>query len=101
MRQSYPISSQEFNDVIQTAYGDLVYLLGYSDSDGYRYSGVFEAIELSGISYLATTSGIPHLGNADSKNNMGLDPTTTSDVIIQYLKFDYIYRKSNGFIRGN
>lgn len=101
MRKDYPISSQEFNDIVQTAYGDLVYLLGYSDSDGHRYSGIFETIEESGIAYLASTSGIPHLGNADSKNHLGLDPTTTSNAVIQYLKFDYIYRKSKGFIRGN
>ncbi len=100
MRRNYPISSQELNDIILTAYGDLCYLLGYSDSDHNRYSGLFEAIEESGIAYLATTSGIPHLGNVDSKYQLGLSTDTTSEVIINFLKFDYVYRKDRGYIRG-
>jgi len=101
MRRNYPISSQELNDIIVNAYGDLCYLLGYADSDNNRYSGLFEAIEESGLAYLATASGIPHLGNNDSKYQLGLSYVNTTDTIVHFLKFDYLYRKDRGYIRGN
>jgi len=98
MRKDYPLSSQELNDIILTAYGDLCYLLGYIDSDNNRYSGLYESIEESGLAYLASSSGILHAGNNDSKYQLGLSPTYTSDRLIQYLKFDYIYRKDRKYI---
>jgi len=98
MRRNYPLSSQEFNDIIVNAYGDLCYLLGYTDSGNNRYSGVFEAIEESGLAYLATSSGVPHIGNVDSKYQLGLSPNATSDMLIHYLKFDYVYRKDRRYI---
>lgn len=101
MKRNYPISSQELNDILTTAYGDLCYLLGYIDSNENRYSGIFESIELSGLAYMGTSSGIPHLGNEDSKYHLGLGYNTTTDKIVQFLKFDYIYRKDRGYIRGN
>ena len=98
MRNNYPISSQELNDIIIEAYGNLCYLLGYQDSDDNNYSGLYQYIEESGISYMTTTSGIPHLGNIDYKYQLGLSDDTTSDKLIQYLKYDYLYRKSLGYI---
>jgi len=97
MRNQYPLSSQELNDVFVTAYGDLCYLLGYDDGSN-RYSGLYERIEESGLAYLSTTSGIPHIGTDDSKYHIGLDDGSTSSYVIQYLKFDYIYRKIRNFI---
>lgn len=98
MRDNFPISSQEFNDIIIEAYGNLCYLLGYRDSDNNVYSGIYEVLESSGNAYLGSISGILHTGNIDAKYQMGLDEETTSDKLIQYLKFDYIYRKSLGYI---
>jgi len=101
MKKNYPISSQELNDIILTAYGDLCYLLGYTDSDNNNYSGLYDGIELSGVAYLATSSGIPHIGTNDSKYELGLNCQNTTDFIVNFLKYDYIYRKDRGFIKGN
>lgn len=97
MRSNYPVSSMEFNDKILSAYEHYVYLLGYDDGTN-QYSGLYDNIEESGLAYLGTESGIPHVGNIDSKYAIGLDEGTTSEEVINYLRYDYVYRKYLGMI---
>lgn len=97
MRNQYPLSSQELNDIFVSAYGDICFLLGYDDGST-RYSGLYERIEESGLAYLSTSSGILHVGTDDSKYHLSLDEYSTSSYLIQYLKFDYVYRKLRNFI---
>ena len=98
MRDKYPISSQEFNDIVLEAYGNLCYLLGHETSESVYYSGVYDRVEESGVAHMSSMSGILHVGNIDSKYQLGLSENTTSDMLIQYLKYDYLYRKSLGYI---
>lgn len=98
MRTDYPVSSMEFNDRMLMAYENLTYLLGYED-DSNRYSGLYENLEESGLAYMGNQSGIPHVGNIDTKYRIGLDEGTSSEQIITYLKFDYLYRKKLDMIR--
>jgi hypothetical protein len=97
MRNQYPISSQEFNDIVIEAYGNLCYLLGYNDSVN-DYSGVYDRLDASGLSFMNSTSGILHIGNVDAKYQLGLSQETTSEMLIQYLKYDYLHRKSLNYI---
>lgn len=95
MRNYYPLSSQEISDKILLGYENLIDLLGHKEDNYDPYSGLYDILETSGVSYLNTdASGIPHIGI----NNHELDYTTSTSDLISYLKFDYIYRKTYGEI---
>lgn len=98
MRSTYPLSSQELNDKLLMAYSHLVYLLGY-DADSQRYSGHYEILENSGNAFMTNSSGIPHIGNYVDNYRIGIDAENTSDQVIYYSKWDYIYRKFLGVIK--
>lgn len=84
MRSNYPLSSAELNDRLLTSYENLVYLLGYEADNEPVYSGLFDFLELSGNLALTSQSGIPGYNMAK---------------MIDFLRFDYIYRKHYGEIQ--
>lgn len=84
MRKNYPISSQELNDKIFGYYSDLVYLLGYEENGSISYSGLYNTLDSSGTNILLSSSGIP---------------STNMPRMLDFLKFDYIYRKHYGKIK--
>lgn len=98
MRSDYPVSSQRFNDQILLAYENLVHLLGYEDESN-RYSGLYEILQASGNAYMTNSSGIPHIGNTDDGFQLGLSAEDTSDQVILYLKWDYVWRKYLGLMQ--
>lgn len=78
MRSTYPLSSNELNDRLFSAYENLTYLLGFESEDDPIYSGVYDHLETSGNAMLVSQSGIPG---------------TLSPKMLEFLKYDYIYRK--------
>ena len=70
MRSNYPISSQELKDELDSIYEKQLYILGYSNTSGIIYSGVYDIIESSGISIFSSGYNYfedlnPYLGKAD------------------------------------
>lgn len=84
MKSVYSVSSLEFNDKFFGYYENLVYLLGYQADDVVTYSGLYDRIETSGNAMMTSSSGIPtyHLPR-----------------MLEFLKFDYMYRKNYGEIQ--
>lgn len=78
MRKIYPLSSSELNDKLFSAYENLTYLLGFESDTELAYSGVYDYLESSGNAMLISQSGIPG---------------TLSPKMLEFLKYDYIYRK--------
>lgn len=93
MRKNYPFSTYEFNDIILSAYENLVYLLGNG-----TVSGLYDKVDYSGVAFMSNLSGIPHAGVSESNYYLGLNTDSTSDVIKTYLRSDYLFRKQTGVI---
>jgi len=85
MRNNFPMVSQEINDKLLSSYENLTYLLGQKLPNEEVYSGVFDILENSCSGYITSPSGIPNIAQ---------------DKILDILKFDYIYRKHYGQIKG-
>lgn len=84
MRSTYPLSSAELNDRFLEFYENLVYLLGYEEDNEPVHSGLYDYLEVSGDLALTSQSGIPSYNMAR---------------MVDFLKFDYIYRKHYGEIQ--
>lgn len=97
MRNGYPFSSFEFNDKILLAYENLVYLLGLQ-TDALNVTGLYDQVDGSGVAFMTNQSGILHVGNNNSKYDIGLSYDTTSERIVDYLRADYLLRSYLGVI---
>jgi len=97
MRKTFSISSQETNDRLLEVYSSHISLLGYENGN-IAISGLYDRLDLSGVSYMSSASGIPHCGTAQGTYLVGFEYDKSSSVLIDMLIFDYIYRKSIGEI---
>jgi hypothetical protein len=84
MRSSYPLISNEINDKLLMAYENLVYLLGYSEVGLTTYSGLYDGFDNTIDTIQISQSGIPSFA---------------SSRMLDFLKFDYIYRRPYGQIQ--
>jgi hypothetical protein len=89
MRQNYSLSSQELNDSFNRYYSNLIYLLGFENSEtGAVYSGVYDQIESTGNTFLEDTEvGIPHISN--NPDTIGTNINGTSLALLTLLETQY------------
>lgn len=93
MRDRYPISSFDLNDKLLMAYENLVYLLGIQ-SDTTDTTGLYQSMDTSGAAFMISTSGIPHCGTFEGVYQVGLHEDATQDYVVDYLRTDYILRRT-------
>lgn len=93
MRSNYPLSSLELNDKIFGAYENLIYLLGYENTNGTTVSGHFDKLDNSASNCFL--SGILGLNDfiQDNLNLNNYGNLSGYMDIADFLKIDYIYRK--------
>jgi hypothetical protein len=95
MRSNYPFSTIEFNDVILSAYENMVYLLGVR-TDVLNVTGVYDQIDSSGLAFMTNGSGIPHCGTSEENYDLGSSYNNSSEVVINTLRGNYIINKFLG-----
>jgi hypothetical protein len=95
MRPNHPFSTIEFNDLILSAYENMVYLLGIR-TDTLNVTGVYDQIDSSGLAFMTNNSGIPHCGTSEEKYDLGSSYDNSSEVVINILRGNYIINKYLG-----
>lgn len=95
MRSEYPFSTIEFNDLILSAYENMVYLLGIK-TDTLNVTGVYDQIDSSGLAFMTNNSGIPHCGTSEEKYDLGTSYDNSSEVVVDILRSNYIMKKYLG-----
>lgn len=92
MRSNYPVSSQELNDIIFSAFEHLSYLLSYENESGLLISGHLDILDTSASN--SFLSGVLNLNDkSDIDEDSDLGALSGYMDIADFLRMDYIYRK--------